>query len=464
MSVNLKSRRNNKVSSNCQTKTKTIEFQTISDLYGSRAVFAGIQFSPSKRNIIALPPSLGFFFVCRHGLRHFASANCKVAILTRRPEDWKEEVTLVNEDLGWLRITEMTCKPDIITSDPAECIPQSDIVWIAGVPIHHNPELLTKLKPFLKQALERAAAANTFVHLGSICTYGGFNWVCRKYLGDLGKHKSLSLFGTQLIPWCCGTKEYGKVGVVFGAKRMLRIVTPKGEDKAGVKALLQPILRQNLRDADFLSSTLWPNNPSLHPPILYGLFKDWDGKTPYNADDVPLRIYKEMTDASAKCVAEVDKELNAIVDGLRKKFPKNKFLQLNYGLKECILENYEDQVGDPADCVTCIRSNTAFGKHNIPYQKVETKAKGGKRKREQVVPIIKHKFFETDLPFGLLTWRDIADLSGTQTPMINDIILWNQKLIEKEYLKPDGTIGGKDTDECILPSRWGITVENGLNE
>ena len=32
-----------------------------------------------------------------------------------------------------------------------------------------------------------------------------------------------------------------------------------------------------LTDTDFLASSLWPNNPSLHPPILYGLFKDWDG-------------------------------------------------------------------------------------------------------------------------------------------------------------------------------------------
>jgi hypothetical protein len=40
-----------------------------------------------------------------------------------------------------------------------------------------------------------------------------------------------------------------------------------------IKDLLRPILRQNLKDTDFLASTLWPNNPSLHPPILYGLFK-----------------------------------------------------------------------------------------------------------------------------------------------------------------------------------------------
>ena len=44
-----------------------------------------------------------------------------------------------------------------------------------------------------------------------------------------------SLFGTQLIPWCCGTVEYGKTALVIGAKRLLRIATEDGKDKDGVR-------------------------------------------------------------------------------------------------------------------------------------------------------------------------------------------------------------------------------------
>jgi hypothetical protein len=54
-----------------------------------------------------------------------------------------------------------------------------------------------------------------------------------------------------------------------------------------VKPILAKILKMPfLTDTDFLASSLWPNNPSLHPPILYGLFKDWDGKTPYDPANV----------------------------------------------------------------------------------------------------------------------------------------------------------------------------------
>ena len=188
---------------------------------------------------------------------------------------------MVNDDTAWLPMTRMECKPELITSDPAQCIPHSDIIFIAGVPIHHNPALLQQMKPHLPRDKK--------VFIGSVCAYGGFDWVAHRELDHCCDY---SLFGTQLIPWCCGTLEYGKTGIIIGAKRMLRIATETGRDEDGIKDLLRPILRQNLVDTDFLASTLWPNNPSLHPPILYGLFKDWDGKTGFDPATLPVAIYK----------------------------------------------------------------------------------------------------------------------------------------------------------------------------
>ena len=106
----------------------------------------------------------------------------------------------------------------LITSDPALCIPQAELIFIAGLPIHHNPTVLRSIKPHMDMTKK--------VFVGSICAYGGFNWVAAEALGP----GAYSLFGTQLIPWCCGTKEYGRTGVVFGAKRLLRIATEDGTD------------------------------------------------------------------------------------------------------------------------------------------------------------------------------------------------------------------------------------------
>ena len=57
-------------------------------------------------------------------------------------------------------------------------------------------------------------------------------------------------------------------------------------------------------------------------------------------------------------------------------------------------------------------------------------------------------------------------MCGVATPLIDAIIIWNQKLIEKEYIKEsDGSLTGRDIDECIVPSRMGIdlsTLSKGM--
>jgi len=143
------------------------------------------------------------------------NAGHKVAVLTRKPEKWSTTVGFSNEDTGYLDgKEEHECELDIVTADPAKCIPQSDMIFIAGLPIHHNPAVL---KDMVSPHIDREKK----VMVGTICAYGGFNWVAADNLGK----GNYVIFGSQLIPWCCGTKEYGKKGVVYGAKRMLRVAT-----------------------------------------------------------------------------------------------------------------------------------------------------------------------------------------------------------------------------------------------
>lgn len=365
-------------------------------------------------------------------------AGHKVAILTRRPADWNaKDIGFVNDDPGYVDgKTEIRTEIDLVTADPAECIPQSDLIFLAGLPIHHNPEVLRKIKPHMDMSRK--------VFVGSICAYGGFNWVAAEALGE----GNYSLFGTQLIPWCCGTKEYGRTGAVFGAKRLLRIATEGGADKDGVVPILAKILQMPfLSHTDFIASSLWPNNPSLHPPILYGLFKDWDGKTAYKPEDLPTLIYADMRTESAKALVQMDQELVSIVKKLAQLYPNNQHLKSDFSMYHCVNENYLEQITCKYDTVTSVLTNRAFSKHKIPYTTVD----GG------IVPTLKHKFFETDLPFGLCTFVDIARMIDVKTPLIDAMIRWNQDLIGKEYITASGKIDGKDAGECVLPSALGLT-------
>lgn len=361
-----------------------------------------------------------------------------VSIFTRRPQDWdKSDIGFVNDDVGYMDgKAELRCAVDVITSDPAECIPQADLIFIAGLPIHHNPTILKQIRPHMDMTKK--------VFVGSICAYGGFNWVASEALGP-GEY---SLFGTQLIPWCCGTKVYGKTGAVFGAKRLLRIATEGGADADGVKPILAKILKMPfLTDTDFIASSLWPNNPSLHPPILYGLFKDWDGSQAYDPALLPTLIYADMRTDSAKALVQMDHELTTIVNKLAELYPKNAHLKSDFSMYHCVNENYKEQITCKWDAVSSVLTNKAFSQHKIPY----TSVPGG------VVPTLKHKFFETDLPFGLCTFVDIARMIGVDTPLIDAMIRWNQKLIGKEYITASGFIDGADAGECVLPSALGLT-------
>ena len=79
---------------------------------------------------------------------------------------------------------------------------------------------------------------------------------------------------------------------------------------------------------------------------------------------------------------------------------QNPHLRNDFSMQHCVNENYKEQITCAYNAVTSVMTNKAFGQHNIPYTKVE----GG------VVPTLAHKFFETDLPFGLCTFKDIANM------------------------------------------------------
>ena len=115
-----------------------------------------------------------------------------LTILTRRPSLWSPTLTLKNLDRTWCSFTEITVKVHVITSD-FECVKNADVIWFAGVPVHNNRELLKLIRPHLEEGRR--------YFVGSICCYGGFNWIVKECLDGL----DVVTFGTNLIPWCCGT-------------------------------------------------------------------------------------------------------------------------------------------------------------------------------------------------------------------------------------------------------------------
>jgi len=56
---------------------------------------------------------------------------------------------------------------------------------------------------------------------------------------------------------------------------------------------------------------------------------------------------------------------------------------------------------------------------------------------------------------GLIVTRGIAELAGVKTPHMDDVILWCQEMLGKEYLV-DGELKGKDLEHTRAPQRYGF--------
>jgi hypothetical protein len=383
---------------------------------------------------------------CLAGLA--SNAGHSVTILTRRPEKWNQQVTCENQDEGWLNQEtekEITGTVNKITKDAAECIPEADVVVLGGIPVHHYRSVLQQVCPHISKP---------GVLLGSLCAYGGFSWLCQEALSE-SSAATTCVFGTQSIPWTCGTLEYGSRGVVFGAKRHLHIAfdneecvagNSKYEGQDGLKIVGDLLRNPIVERTDFLTCTLWPNNPLFHPTVLYGLFSDWDMETPYKVEDVPARIYADVTQRSADYIQKMDDEMQKIVAAVKVLYPEWDKQNNCRPLRDCLVFHYADLIGDPTNIFTILRTNKGYAKHHITYKKVG---------EGLIVPDVTHKFFTTDLPFGLVIYKDIANELNVDVPVIDELIKWNQKMVSKEFMLDDGTLNGKDVSEGVLPSKYG---------
>ena len=72
------------------------------------------------------------------------------------------------------------------------------------------------------------------------------------------------------------------------------------------------------------------------------------------------------------------------------------------------------------------------------------------------LPNFKYRYFTEDLPMGLIVTRGIAELAGVPTPHMDDVIMWCQEMLGKEYLV-NGKLEGKDVDSTRAPQHYGFT-------
>jgi hypothetical protein len=330
----------------------------------------------------------------------------------------------------------VTGRPARVSSNPAEVVPGSEVALLA-LPAFAHDRILRDIAPYLDEG----------AWLGALPARGGFDWSVFANLGP--DHEAITVFGLQTLPWACRIEEFGRSVRVLGVKDRVELAAQPAEMAGQVAALLEDLLGLAIEPVEcFLCLTLANTGQLLHPGLMYGLFKDWDGR-PY--PEAPL-FYQGAGPDSAALLEDMSAEIMAIRSALEPGFPCLDF-SLVRPLVEWLRRSYPGDIGDPASLHSCLATNRSYRGLKAPMQAVE----GG------LIPDFRARYLVEDIPYGLVVSRGIAGLAGLETPTIDRVILWAQERLGMEFLK-DGRLAGKDLPASRAPQRYGITTLEMLDQ
>jgi opine dehydrogenase len=162
-----------------------------------------------------------------------SEAGHRVHLLTRRPDDWQDEVVChVFAD----HAEEVVHKGRLhtVSSNPADVVPQADIVVLC-LPVHQYRPALNRIAPFINRTKET-------VFVGAMYGQAGFNWMVDTDVVREYRHGNVAPFAIGSIPWICRITGYGRSVNNYGAKHLnLVAVKPRYKFEKLNRMFLQPI-------------------------------------------------------------------------------------------------------------------------------------------------------------------------------------------------------------------------------
>jgi opine dehydrogenase len=154
-----------------------------------------------------------------------------------------------------------------ISSDPAEVIPNADMVLLA-VPAFVHAQVLRQIGPHLGDATP----------VGCLPTRGGFEFEAARHLPRRGARRR-SIFGLQTLPWSTRVVTPGEVVNVGAAKAEATLASlPADSGRELAPELSQMFGTRIVPAASFLSLTLGNPGQLIHPGLMYGHFRSWSGE------------------------------------------------------------------------------------------------------------------------------------------------------------------------------------------
>jgi len=351
-----------------------------------------------------------------HALAAYLSIkkDVEISVLTRNPNKWEKQLKCKLPDSSIF-----TSKPIFVTNNAESVIPNADIIIIAA-PNFAIEDILNTIKDYYNP--------NTWI--GSILCSGGFFWQSYKILGKLNY-----TFGFQRVPFICRTIDYGSLVHISGLKNSMEIFVSENDKTKSFKVLLESFFNTKINFLDnYLEATISNSNPILHPSRLYYLFENYNHNIGLEKDSL---FYEEWTNESSSLLINCDKELHRIIS----KIP------IKIKLK-AITEHYE--VSNAEELTNKIQSIPAFKKLRSPLI----------HKNNKFFADVNNRYFQEDIPYGLLIIKSLGLLSETETPHIDKILNWAEDFMDIKLIEENKLLSS--TLKYSLPQNFGAKKINDI--
>lgn len=320
-------------------------------------------------------------------------------------------------------------RPSAICRDPGTAVAGSQMVLLA-LPAFAHESILRQISPHLSPG----------AWVGALPARGGFDLCVRDILKE--RVSEISIFGFQTLPWACRIQEFGKRVTILGAKEQVDLTAWPSGMAPIISARLQELLSMTINPtASFLSLTLADTGQLIHPGIMYGLFHDWNGQ-PY---DKPRLFYQGVDAGIAAILQQMSDEIQSLRATLEGYYPCLDLSAVR-PLVDWLKLSYQANIADSSTLQSGFATNSSYSGLLAPMQKTD----GG------FIPDFQARYLSEDVPYNLLVTRGIVELAGVSTPVIDKVLSWAQKRLEKVYLT-SGKMQGADLHNTRSPQRYGFT-------
>jgi hypothetical protein len=282
--------------------------------------------------------------------------------------------------------------------------------------------------------------------IGCLPTRGGFEFEASGLIRGGGTARRRRLFGLQTLPWSTRVVKPGEL-VHFGAAKaeVLLSALPSG-DAGELAGQLSRILGTRVAAIDaFLNLTLGNPGQFIHPGLMYGAFRSWQGEE-YDADGIPL-VYAEASDETGRLIEEMSREAISVARAIETQSGGALDLRGVAPVHDWLRSAYSHVTADPTTVATCFRTGP------IQARKAPMIEVGSGR----FVPNFDYRYLTEDVPFGLVITRAIAGIVSVATPAIDQVIDWAQSNMRKAYLI-EGELVGSDVRDLPIPQNYGVST------